>query len=406
MPNRREFLGELLAGAAAVSAPRLAPAGVLGANDRIRFGLIGGGARGKEIFRAAIKCPNVEAVAVADVYTRRLDEVKAIVPAMKTYRDYRQLLDDKTVDAVLIATPQHQHVLSFVAAVQAGKDVYQEKTMAFNPGHARRMKRAFEGSGRVVQIGMQMNSGDGIAQVRELATADRMGKLAAINGHHFRNSSYGGWMRQIPADCDAEHVDWPAFEAEAKHYPFDPQRYMNWRFYWDYSGGNVFENMVHEVGFWYGALGLNVPESVTMTGANYHSPKMQVPDTMNVSMQQPEKILFTWSSIFSNDYYGEGNDYLFGTKGTLLHPPTDQVQYVAQARGAAKSAAAASAAAVEYQDYTGRHMQNFFDCVRSRKEPNAPFDVGYRAAIACQMAIASYRRGATVRWDAATEEIV
>ena len=121
------------------------------------------------------------------------------------------MLDDKTIDAVLIATPQHQHALNFVPAIQAGKDVYQEKTMAFNPDHARRMKKAFEGSGRVVQIGMQMNSGPGIAKVREMATPSAWVTITAIETHHYRNAPYGGWLRQIPPDCDDQHVDWTGF---------------------------------------------------------------------------------------------------------------------------------------------------------------------------------------------------
>jgi predicted dehydrogenase len=116
---------------------------ILGANDRVRFGLIGAGARGMQDFGFALKCANVEAVAVADVYTGRFDAAKKLVPNIKTYQDFRQLLDDKSIDAVLIVTPQHNHCLNFVPAIQAGKDVYQEKTMAFNPAHARRMKHAF-----------------------------------------------------------------------------------------------------------------------------------------------------------------------------------------------------------------------------------------------------------------------
>ena len=157
MSNRREFISKMAAGTVSLAASGLASSRrVLGANDRIRIGLIGAGSRGKYDFKVAIKCPNVEPVAVADVYTRHLEEVQAIVPGIKTYQDFRRLLDDKGIDAVIIVTPQHQHALSFVPAIQAGKDVYQEKTMAFNPEHARRMRRAFEGSGRVVQIGMQM----------------------------------------------------------------------------------------------------------------------------------------------------------------------------------------------------------------------------------------------------------
>jgi len=407
--NRRQFFGELVGGAAVTGL--VSPGRVLGANDRVRFGIIGAGARGMEIFQAAIKCPNVEAVTAADVYTGRFKAVKELVPQIKTCRDFRELLDDKSIDAVLIATPQHQHVLNFVPAIQAGKDVFQEKTMAFNPGHARRMKKAFQGSGRVVQIGMQMNSAPGLQKVRELATAERMGQITALQAFHFRNSPHGGWLRKIPPDCDAAHVDWPAFEGEAKSVPFDPQRYMNWRFYWDYSGGNVFENMVHQVGFWYGALGWNIPEAVTMTGANFRSPQMQVPDTMQVVMHQPEKALFTWSSMFGNNYYSEGYDYLYGSGGTLIHDQSDNVAYLPQGRRGRRDAAAGGASEPPigkggYKEFTGEHMQNFFDCVRSRKEPVCPFEIGFRSAIACQMAIASYRQQRTVRWDPATEEIV
>jgi len=192
-------------------------------------------------------------------------------------------------------------------------------------------------------------------------------------------------------------------QGEAKHVPFDPQRYINWRFYWDYSGGNVFENMVNTLGFWFGALGLSIPHSVTMTGANYLAPRIQVPDTFQVTMSHPEKLLFTFTSMFGNDYYGEGHDYLFGTKATLVHTQSDQVRVIPQS---AKSAAGPGAEDGGYKEFTDRHMRNFFDCVRSRGEPVCPFELGFRTAIASQMAIASYRRGTTVRWDPGTEEIL
>ena len=200
MSSRRAFIQKTLGGSAALVASGFFPSSrVLGANDRIRIGLIGGGDRGQEIFHAAIRCPNVQAVGVADVYTRRLDEVKAIVPSIKTYQDFRKLLDDKSIDAVLIATPQHQHVLNFVPAIQAGKDVYQEKTMAFNPDHARRMKKACENSGRVVQVGIQATSTPGLARIREMVTPEKMGTITALHTLHYRNAPYGGWTREIPA---------------------------------------------------------------------------------------------------------------------------------------------------------------------------------------------------------------
>jgi predicted dehydrogenase len=411
MSTRRTFIKQALSSSAAVATSGLFPFNrVLGANDRIRIGLIGGGDRGQEIFHAAIKCPNVEAVAVADVYTRRLEEMKAIVPSIHTYKDFRQLLDDKSIDAVLIATPQHQHALNFVPAIQAGKDVYQEKTMAFNPDHARRMKKAYEGSGRVVQVGIQAISTPGFGTIREMVAADELGLITALHTHHYRNAPYGGWTREIPADCDPQHVDWKAFLGEATPHPFDPQRYINWRFFWDYDGSNVFENMVHQVGFWYKLMDFKIPESVTMTGANLLSPKMQVPDTIDVSMLQG-KILFTWNSMFGNNFYGEGHDLLLGNKGTVSRNEGDQVRFQPQggeSLGVDTLCTVTPEGGQEhgYRDATAEHMQNFFDCMRSRKEPSCSFEIGYRAAIACQMSITSYHKKRAVRWDAKTEDIV
>jgi predicted dehydrogenase len=410
MHTRREFVGNVLAGAAAlaVTGP-FASRRVLGANNRIRIGLIGAGGRGQEIFKSALQCPNTEAVAVADVYTRRLDEVKKFAPQVKTYQDFRKLLDDKSIDAVLIATPQHQHALNFVPAIQAGKDIYQEKTMAFNPDHAKRMRRAFKSSDRVVQVGIQSTSSGAVALAREYLTAEKMGTITAIHTHHYRNAPYGGWKRAIPADCDQQHVDWPGFEGEAKPYPFDPNRVINWRFYWDYDGGNVYENMVHQVGFWYKMMDLNIPTSVTMTGANYLCPEMECPDTMDVSMSQPEKLLFTWNSIFGNRYFGEGDDMILGNKGTIFRDDHDRVRYEPQDRPRSSISAGPvgkNADIVGGGDATLAHMQNFFDCMRSRKEPNCPFEIGFRSAIACYMCITSYRQNRPIRWDKKTEEVV
>ena len=413
MLNRRSFIQQLSGGAAAAAGSSMFPsARVLGANDRVRYGLIGAGGRGMEIFKAALSAPNAQAVAAADLYSRRLDRVKAIVPGLQVHTDFRHLLDDKSIDAVLIATPQHQHALNFVPAIQAGKDVYQEKTMAFNPDHARRMRRAFEGSNRVVQVGVQSVSGKAFARARELSTPDNLGALTALHTHHYRNHPYGGWKRAIPPDCNLEHVAWKEFEGEAAPHDFDPQRFMNWRFFWDYSGGNVFENMVHQVAFWYKVLGLKIPRHVTMAGYNYLSPEMEVPDTMDVSMDQPENLLFTWNSAFGNNYYGEdGNDLALGNKGTVIRI-VDSVSYLPQSHHGSQKTQSPSAVGGE-PDIVGSdeadteaHMRNFFDCVRSRKEPNCPFELGFRSAIACQMAIASLRQGRTVQWDTEKEEIV
>ena len=153
MSSRRSFIGTVASGLATTIA---APNTVLGANDRVRLGIIGPGDRGTQLVREALSQPGVEFVAFSDIYSRRLEDAKKLVPNAATYYDYRRLLDDKSIDAVLIATPQHLHCEHFVAALDAGKHVYQEKTMAFTVEHAKRMRTAYHKAGkRIVQIGHQ-----------------------------------------------------------------------------------------------------------------------------------------------------------------------------------------------------------------------------------------------------------
>lgn len=406
MSTRREFVSQLAGGAASMAVAAGAARAASKVGDRVRFGLIGAGGRGTEIFRAALNCPNAEVVAVADLYTRRLDQAKRLAPTAAMHQDYRRLLNDKSIEAVLIATPHHQHAPVFVAAIEAGKDIYVEKTMAFNPDHARKMKRAYTGSGRIVQVGSQATSGPAVAQVREFHTPERMGKITAIHTHHYRNEPYGGWKRPIPQDCDQKHLDWKAFEGDLPHREFDPNRFINWRFFWDYSGGNVFENMVHQAIFWHKMLELDVPRSVTMAGGNYLSPEMEVPDTYDVSMDHGT-LLFSWNSMFGNRFYGETTDELLGTKGTISRYEDERVSYEPQGKEDGKRPTAITkGAGTADQNLTQMHMNNFFDCVRSRKQPNCPFELGYRSAIACRMALTSYRLGRAVKWDKEREEIV
>jgi predicted dehydrogenase len=168
--------------------------------------------------------------------------------------------------------------------------------------------------------------------------------------------------------------------------------------------------MVHQLGFWFEVAGLSIPETVTMAGANYHSPKMEVPDTMTVSMNHRENVLFTWNSMFANGYYGETHDYLFGTQGTVLHDESDLVRYLPKGKRVTDEAEvpadSGEKANAGYSDSTLAHMQNFFDCIRDRKQPVCPFELGFRTAVTCQMAITSYRQQRTVRWDSHAEDIV
>ena len=250
MHSRRKFIGQVASGIAGT----LATSSVLGANDRIRVGLIGAGDRGLQLVREAAACPNTEVVAFADVYTRRLEEAVKAAPAAKTYLDYKYLLDDKSIDAVLIATPQHLHAEHFIASLDAGKHVYQEKTMAFTVEHAKRMRAAYQKAGkRTVQIGHQYCSSGHVADAGEFLSGGKVGKVTAIHAHMYRNTPHGKpqWSRPVYPDMTPENIIWKSFLGSAPEQPFDPNRYVNWRFFWDYSGGNVYENMCHQLAFWY-----------------------------------------------------------------------------------------------------------------------------------------------------------
>ena len=403
MDSRRKFIGRVTTGLAGTLASAPFAPSVLGANDRLRLGIIGPGDRGMQIVREAIACPNTEFVAFADIYTARLEAARKVAPNAKTYLDYRYLLEDKSIDAVLIATPQHLHCEHFVAAMDAGKHVYQEKTMAFNPDHAKRMRAAYQKAGkRTVQIGHQSCSSGQVTDAQQMATPANLGKISAIEMHMFRNTPHGKpqWARPVYPDMTPENILWNSFLGEAPKREFDANRYVNWRFFWDYSGGNVYENMCHQVAFWYKVLNLQIPKGVTMTGGVYiWKDGREVPDTMHVSMEQPEEMLVSWMSGFGNNRLGSTEDVL-GTDGTVSK--SQQIRYLPEKVNKPDGA-----------ELLGRtttpphaHMQNFLDCIRSGQETNCPFDVGFRVSIACRMAVESYRQGRTMRWDPKREDIV
>ena len=194
MQSRRNFIGKVATGIAGT----FAGSNVLGANERIRLGIIGPGDRGVQIMREAMACPNTEFAGAADVYTQRLENVKAMAPGIKTYLDYRHLLEDKSIDAVLIATPQHLHCEHFTASIDAAKHVYQEKTMAFTPEHAKKMRAALQRAGkRTVQVGHQSCSSGQVADAGHFLAGGRLGKITAIHAHMFRNTPHGKpqWSR-------------------------------------------------------------------------------------------------------------------------------------------------------------------------------------------------------------------
>jgi len=399
MSSRRRFLGQVATGIGGLALPET----VLGANDKIRFGIIGYGARGQQIVLDALSCPNTEFAAVCDIYTEQREKAKAVAPAVKTFIDHRLMLEEKDLDAILIATPQHLHCEHFVDSIHAGKHIYQEKTMAFTVEHAKRMRAAYEPvkAKQVVQVGHQACSSGHVPDVQNFLAAGKLGQITAIDATMYRNTPHGKpqWSRPVTAGMNPENIVWSKFLGDAAKVPFDANRYENWRFFWDYSGGNVYENMCHQVAFWYKVMGLRIPTAVTMTGGLYlWKDGREVPDTMNVSMLQPEELLFSWVSGFGNASLGV-TEQVLGADGTIMRGP--QVRFLPEKMNAPQ----AEALTGDTPTSPSGHMRNFLDAIREGKEINCPFDLGFRVSIACRMAVESYRQGRTMRWDATKEEI-
>jgi len=394
--DRRNFLSNATKGAVALAAfPSMR---ALGANDRIRIGLIGAGDRGMEDLAEALKQPNIECVAVADTYSRRRDLAKAKVPGIATYDDPMRLLERKDIDAVINATPMHLHAKYFIAALDAGKDLYSEKTMTWNIPQAVACRKAAKASKQVIQIGVQHESSGELVDAKNWIKAGYLGKVTMVESWISRNTprGHGQWVRPVPADCSLENVNWKLFLDGRAEPKFDAFKYINWRLFWEFSGGNITENMVHQNAWITSALGLDLPLAASMVGGVFSEKDgRQVPDTFNVSLEYPE-LLVVWQSVFSNSRYGLGEHFL-GSHGTIEHVSgsTDMVTGKTAA-GISFIPEKANNPGVPAMTGTSKgtnHMANWFECIRSRSQAtNAPIDTGYRTAIAGHMANLAYRR--------------
>lgn len=401
MQSRRKFIGNVASGVAGTLAT-----GKLLASDRVRVGVIGAGERGSVLAREIGSGPEAQVAAIADVYVRRLEEAGRLAPGARLYRYYQDLLEDTSIDAVVIATPQHLHTEPFLAALGAGKHVYCERAMALTFDQARRMRTAAVEAAakcRVVEIGHQHCSSGQLADVRNWMAAGAMGQVTAISARAWRNTPNGKplWTRPVYPDMTTENVDWTAFlGAETEPREFDAKRFVNWRLYGDYSGGSVHEAMSQQLAFWYRALELGIPWSVTMTGGLFRwKDGREVPDTVNVSMVHAEEMLFHWESGAGSNHPGVTEEVL-GTDGTIVRG--QQLRYTPQRVN--------RPAGVEMTGETGTapraHVANFLAAVKDGREPACGVEVGYRVAVACAMALESYRLGRTVYWDFEKEEIV
>ncbi len=375
--GRRKFVKNVsMAGASAVIATsRTRP--VLGANDRVVMGIIGSGGMGRNHLNKT-KTLGVEWVAVADVYDVNLQKGLEIAgPAAKGYTDYRQLLDRKDIDAVLIATPEHWHHDHLLAALKAGKDAYSEKPMSWSIEQGLDMVNAVRKTDRIVQIGMQRRSSPLVREAKAIIDEGLIGEINLVRAEWYWNIPMLSRDPTLPGK-----LDWDAFLGPAPKIPFDAIRFRNWRFFWDYSGGNMTDQGTHllDVIQWFNNV--EQPIAAQTYGTVYKLQPSQTPDTFCAIFEFP-KFMCTWTLAYMNTFMKGWGVVFQGQKGTL-ELSEDGYRVFAEP-WSEKGYDRFKTPTPIRQNLAGGatdtlpHWANFLECVKSRKQPNATVEIGFRA---------------------------
>jgi predicted dehydrogenase len=448
--TRREFVrlgagvavgaGAAMAGAAAKPTVLKAPAPNAQAAEpgrKVRFALIGTGIRGCDLLRAARQVENGVCVGAADLYEMRHKSAQeAYAGQFDTTRDYRTLLDRKDVEAVVIATPDHQHRRVTLDAIAAGKDVYCEKPMSHNVADGFAMAEAVAANKRVFQAGSQRVSSILYAKAKEIYASGRLGEVHEIDAQWNRNSPGGAWVYPIPADASPQTVDWDAFERDAPPHSFDPVRFFRWRCFADYGeglGGDLFVHLISGIQVITGING--VASRAYSSGGLYHyKDGRDFPDLLETVYDYPDAPgggLQMHLHCNQNNSDGDEQIWFFGSEGTLLvtgrtvtFTPQDtaprfeaygwggmtevqrkQGQEEWRAAHPAKPPALMRTDAESYvppQGYndTSDHLTNFFRAVVTRERVVEDEVFGNHAAIGCHMANYSYFHRTIAAWDA------
>jgi predicted dehydrogenase len=384
--TRRSFL----AGAAtAASASR-----VMGANDRVRLGIIGLGGRGSYLMREANRCPNVQWVAVCDAWDLRRDRASELTgPNVEKYADYRRLLDRQDIDGVIIATWDNTHSRLSIDACRAAKDVYVEKPMTSRPEQGPPMVKAIRETSRVVQVGVQQRSTLHFLEAKQrFFDSGKIGEVHMVRTVWDNND---GYRRTPPAGMGKkpEGLNWEDCLGSLPKIPWDPWRYFNHFSYIELCCGQTGGLFVHMVDVvqWY--LGVSNPSSVVSLGGiwEFHDGRTG-PDNVNLIAEYPEKITVTFEGSVTDRVLPESDDIVFFGSGGRLH--IFRYGYRFLPAGAKDASDAITAPATR-----DTHMQNWIDCIRSRKEPNATAEQGHYGAMACHMGNIAWQEKRVVTWQ-------
>jgi predicted dehydrogenase len=390
---------------------------VMGANDRVTLGLIGCGGRGMQVFERFVKQPDVNAAAVCDVYDPFRERGLATAKGSPSgsgataYKDFRQLLERKDLDAIQIATPDHWHALMTVSAVRAGKDVYVEKPLSLVLREGRIMVEEARKHKRIVAVGSQQRSGAHYAEAIKLIQDGGIGTVHHVHAGMTRNAMPGFVARELRNGLTSA-LDWDMWLGPAPKVAFDPYRAIyHFRWFWDYSGGQMTNWGAHHLDIARWAVGAKAPTAVAGFGGRYAiKDGGETPDVQQVLYNFPTCVV-TWSTRETNQGDGAGLVF-YGTKGTLdlarsgykIRPETWTGQDPANPEK--KWGPAIEAREVKGENLDAQHVRNFIECVKSRQRPNADVEEGHLSAVMCHLGNLSTRLGRSLTWDATRERVV
>jgi predicted dehydrogenase len=414
MLNRRNFLrtGGAALGSTAILTALDNPVyaiyeKTIGANDRINIGAIGINGMGWSDVKAALLVPGVTLVALCDsdknVLDKRMAELKELkidASKVKTYKDYRALLDRKDIDAVIIGTPDHWHAMMMIHAVEAGKDVYVEKPVGNSIIECRTMVNAQQKYNKVVQAGQWQRSQQHFKDAVEFVQSGKLGNIRTV-----KVWCYQGWMKPgpvVPDSAPPAGADYDSWLGPAKKRAFNASRYhFNFRWFWDYAGGLMTDWGVHLLD--YGLLGMNspVPKTISALGGRFAYPDLyeETPDTLT-TLYEFDKFNLVWDSAMGIDNGSYDRDHgiaYIGNNGTLIlnRNGWEVIEEKQSENKVSKPLVKAS------DNGLNNHMVNFFNCLRSRKKEELACSIqaGAHVAMVAQMGNIAFRSGEKLTWD-------
>lgn len=384
-----------------LAAAAAAQSKIWGANERLRVGIIGAGGRGRYL-TAQFKELGADMAAVCDVYEPNLQAgLKESSTGAVPHRDYRKLLDDKSIDAAIVATPDHWHARMVIDAVDAGKDVYVEKPMAHTIDEGFDIIQAVRRTSRIVQVGTQRRSAEVFLEAKKIMDSGQTGSIRLVTSY---------WYNHQASLSDRKltgGLDWKQWLGSSPNRPKDPVRFFNWYYFWDYSGGLLVGQAAHIIDAIQWFMNSKEPVAVTCTGGKVSLSGAEVPETATIAIEYPEGYLATFTLGYKAMRYNSANDQLkqfhgakarfdVGREGYCLYPESQAIEMK-------PSIEVKKPGSFRYA--APNHIRNFMDCVRSRKQPNAPVEAGQSTNIVLCMAMDSLRQGRRLRWNARARKV-